>query len=140
MKLDDVNKLVLQEIQDEMLDEDNIDLSIDELYTVANSQFIGGAFAVQLRISYFLAFIGTFVLKNKKAYVESVKEVEKLKDKVSEEEYKKIVLDKRIANKHTMNGSRIETAKEFNQLPSIVSENTTIKHFNELYKEIMQNE
>lgn len=139
MKLDETTTQILQEVKEELYEEDGIELGIDEIFGVVNSQFVGAAFAVQKRISWFFCYLGTFVLKNKKAYVESVKEVEKLKGVVSEEEYKKIVRQKKIANKNVMNGASLKTIKELQELPETIAERKTLKHFNELYKEILQN-
>lgn len=138
MKPDETINITLQEIQEEILEEFDIDFSIEELFSIANSQFVGGAVAVNKRLSYFLPFIGTFVLKNKRFMIQSVVQTEKLKDIVSEDEYKAIILAKRIANKKTMHPSRLPLIKNLSALPRDIANSRSIASINLLYREIIE--
>ena len=137
MGTDKVIDELLQEVQYEIKTEENIELSIDEIFDIVNSQFIGCALAVSKRLSFFIPYIGTFVLKNKKAYIKSIEETQKLKALVSEQEYKEIIKQKRIANANVMNGSTLETITELKELPSTLADNVRIRSVNKLYKEII---
>lgn len=137
MGTDEIINELLQDVQYEIKIEDNIELSVDEIFDIVNSQFIGCALAVNKRLSFFIPYIGTFVLKNKKAYIKSIEEVQKLKALVSEEQYKEIVKEKRIANANVMNGSMLDTITELEELPSSLAENVRIRGINKLYKEII---
>tara|TARA_R110000772_G_C13310328_1_gene440540 strand:+ start:59565 stop:59987 length:423 start_codon:yes stop_codon:yes gene_type:complete len=138
MKADETINNILQEVQQELREEDGIDLSTAELFSIANSQFIAGALAVNKRISFFFGYIGGFILKNKRAYIESVKSVKALKGTIPDEEYMAIVKEKRIANFNGMNGARLEVITELKDLPNDLADNQKIKGINKLYKEIIE--
>lgn len=140
MKSDEVILGILYEVQEEIEKEQNITISIEELFEICNSQFVGGRVAAYKRLSFSLDYIGTFVFKNLDAYVESVKSVNSVKDLVSEEEYKTIIKEKRIANRDTMNGSRLEVISDIKSLPKDVTTPHYHKHLSEMITEIIENE
>jgi len=138
MKVDDTINILLQEIHQELLDEEDIDLSIEEIFNVANSQYVCGALAVNKRLSFFLPYIGTFVLKNKRYLIQSVAQVGKLKDVLSPEDYAKVILDKRIANRNVMKPSNIPLIKNLSALPEDLANSRSIVAINALYKQIIE--
>lgn len=139
MKKDDTIDSILIEIKNELKKEKKKDLEVEEIFEIANSQFVGGAVALNKRLSCVFDYIGSLVLKNKKAYVASIKSVHSLKDKVSEEEYKEIIRQKKIANKNAMNASNLKLIKELKDLPEDLADNAKIKHYNDLYKQVIYN-
>lgn len=140
MKPDETISSIIYEIQEEIFKEKKVELSPEEIFNIVNSQFIGGAVAVSKRISFDFKYMCSFVLKNKQAYVESVKEIEKLKEKVSEEEYKKIVKQKQIDNKETMNASKLYLVDSLEELPSDLTNTDRTTYFNAVYKKILNQE
>ena len=140
MKKDDTIASIIMDIKAELKEEKGIELSEQEIFEIVNSQFIGGAFAVLKGLSFIFKAFGNFVFKNKDHYIRSVREVQKLKDKVSEEEYKEIIKQKRIANVDTMKISKIPIIRELSELPDNIEEVTTIKEYENLYQEVINNE
>lgn len=137
MKNDETIDSIIFEIKEE-LENEGIELAEQEIFELVNSQFIGGAVAVKKRISFMISYIGNFVFKDLKSYVTSVKEVNKLKDQVSEEEYQRIIKEKRIANKDTLNGSKIPLSLNIDELPEDVTGNIAIKKYAELYSKVIE--
>ncbi len=140
MKLDNTIRSIVLEIQNELKDEKGIDLTPEEIFNIANSQFIAGSIAKTRGISFRLPYIGNFIFKNKQAYTQSLKEVEKLKDKVSPEEYKEIIKQKRIANKNTMKNNSKLVIKELEDLPDQISNISSVKYWNKVYNEVIEAE
>lgn len=137
MKVDETINAVLQEIQVECKKELKKDLSINELFEICNSQFVGGAVAFDLKVSFLLSYIGNFLYKNIRAYRESLVEMNKLKEQVSEEEYKEIIKEKKIANQNVLTSSNFKIVKRLEDLPEFVTESRSIVEFNRLYKKVL---
>ena len=140
MKLDEPIHNILLDIRQEIAEEEGIDLSIEELFEICNSQFVGGRIAVTKRLSFSFDYIGTFVMKNKDAYLKSVQSVHALKGTIPEEEYQKIVMDKRIANKGATNGSNLDLITDIAGLPSDVATPNYLKAISEMVKQVIEDE
>ena len=137
MIADETIDLVIQEIQQEILEEEGLDFSTEEVFNIANSQFVCGAVAVNKRISYVLPFIGTFLLKNKRYMIQSVIHTGRLKEQLPEEQYNKLVEAKRRANKKVMKVSNIPYIKNLSALPRDLADSRSISSINALYKQII---
>lgn len=137
MKNDEVISNICIEISQE-LKEEGIDISPQEAFKIANSQFIAMALAKSRGLSARLDYIGNFIFKNKTSYMQSVKEVEKLKDKVTPEAYKRIVKEKRIANKRVMSGINHKTIERLEDMPGEVKGNSALTYWNNVYKELIE--
>lgn len=140
MYRDETIRAVLLEIKNEIKKETNEDFSIEELFNIVNSQFVAGGLAANKRISVFYSYIGTFKIKNLKAYVQSIKDVKSIKEKVTDEVYEKIVQEKRIANKKAFSSSKIKLVTDLKDLPEDVSDRTVMRSYNKIYKELLNNE
>ena len=137
MKPDETIDIALQEIQYEIKDEEDTEFSTQELFNIANSQFVGGAVAVNKRLSFYVPYIGTFILKNKRFIVASVANTSNLREHLSEEDFKKLVDAKRTANKRNMQTSRIPLIKDLADLPDDLADSLSIKKTNALYRQIV---
>ena len=140
MQLDGVITDILHDIQQELAEEEGIEISIEELFTICNSQFVGGRIAVNKRLSFFFDYIGTFVMKNKDAYIKSVKDLESLKGTIPEEEYKELIMKKRIANKGKLNGSKLDTIKEIANLPNDISTPNYLRAVSDMVQQVIEDE
>jgi hypothetical protein len=140
MQKDDTIKAILLDIKNEIEEETDEEFSIEELFSIVNSQFVAGGLAINKRLSIFYSYIGTFIFKNKKAYSKSVKDVYNLKGTIPDEEYNTIVKKKRIANSKVMKGSNLKLITELKDLPEDVSELMIMQSYNEIYQELLNNE
>lgn len=140
MIIDETITSIIIEIREELKEERGIELSEQEIFELANSQFIGAAFAVSRGISFFISYIANFVFKNKKDYISSVESINKLKSKVSDKEYKEIIKKKKMVNKDTMNASTYKLITELSEIPDSISENVTISKYNEFHNKLIENE
>ncbi len=138
MKADDTIDILIQEIQQELSEEEGVNLSVEEVFSIANSQFVGGALAVNKRLSFFFPYIGTFVLKNRRYMIQSVIHTGRLKSQVSKEQYDKLIMAKRIANKKMTSPSQLPIIKNLSALPEDLANSRSIVAINALYKQIIE--
>lgn len=95
MKLDDTTKEVTYEVQQE-LKKEGIDISIEEIIDVVGSQFLTANLAFKKCVDVRVPYFGTFTRKHGVEMSKAGIELNKLKDSVSAEEFKRLRLEKQL--------------------------------------------
>ena len=98
MKLDDVTKEILVDIQSD-LTKQGVEISIQEIANIVESQFIGGNLAFKKGLEVRLPLFGTFVRKHGLEKSKAAAELNKLKDMFTKEEFERKVLEAKLENK-----------------------------------------
>lgn len=98
MKLDDVTKEIIVEIQNDLA-KDDIDISIQEIANIVESQFIGGNLAFKKGLEVRLPLFGSFVRKHGLEKSKAAAELNKMKDMFTKEDFERKVLEAKLANK-----------------------------------------
>lgn len=103
MKLDTVAINFLAEIQQEILEENKVELSIQEIGEIVDSQFIASNYAFKKGVEVRLPGFGTFIRKNGKAKIEETLALKEQREELGEEEYEKRLYELRVRNKKQSN-------------------------------------
>lgn len=99
MNITDVTKEILYEVQRELHTEKGIELSIQEIAEIAESQFLGLTFGIKRGIDVRLPLFGSFLRKFGYEKGMAGIELNKLKKFMSDDEYNRKVLEAKIRNK-----------------------------------------
>ena len=95
MNITDTTKEFLLEIQNELKAEDSLELSIQEIAEIVESQFIGATYGIKRGIDIRLPRFGVFARKFGRDKSVGQNELKALKDTMSKDEYDRKLLDKK---------------------------------------------
>ncbi len=125
MQLDITTKEVFIKLQKGIKDKFDLDLSIQEIGAIYESQFQAGALGFKKRINIRLPYIGVFVDKGRKRKFKKNAELKKNSGYISEEEYAKALLSIQKEEKEQMTKAKSETTpasiEEIKKVDSIVN-------------------
>ena len=99
MKLDEVTKEAIVEIQQEVLAETGLTLSLQEIAEIAESQFVSANLAFKKGLEVRLPVIGTFVRKHGLEKGLAAQKLNSLKGVLDEDTFKQKILEAKLANK-----------------------------------------
>lgn len=125
MKLDITTKEALIMLQKKVKEKFDLDLSIQEIGTIYESQFQAGALGFKKRVTVRLPYIGVFVDKERKRKHEKFLELENLKPFISNAEYKEKLLKVQLEEKALMTKAKSETVfatvEDLKKIPNVVN-------------------
>lgn len=99
MKLDSAVTTFLAEVQKEVKEENGIDLSIQEIGEIVDSQFIAANLAFKKGVEVRLPVFGSFIRKNGKQKMDDTQALKERRDELGEEEFEKQLYALRVRNK-----------------------------------------
>lgn len=140
MKLDYTIKNIIIEIKNELKEEEDIDISEQEIFNICNSQFIGGVLAKIKKISFSLSHIGHFLYKDLNYYFKNIKETDKIVKEMDDEERKKFLNNKKTFHKKEFRASNMKVIRNLEDLPDDIVKTNTYVHYTNVLKQIKYNE
>lgn len=99
MVLDSVVIDFLSEIQKELIEENKVELSIQEIGEIVDSQFVAANYAFKKGVEVRLPGFGSFIRKNGKQKIEDTLELKAKRAELGEEEFEKQLYALRVRNK-----------------------------------------
>ena len=123
MKLDKVTIETLQTVQHEIKNKHNVELSIEEVANIVDSQFIAANLAFKKRLGVRLPVIGSFTPKLMDATNIKMNQLSKEKPKLGIKEYltrHKEIVNARIAFKKSLRFPKVKNLKELIKYVDIV--------------------
>lgn len=134
MKLDYKLKDIISEIQKELKEEDDIDISIQEIAAIADSQFVAAIFAFTKGLEVKLHKLGGF----KRRFMQNIKkgraELTELKDTLTKDQLDRLEMEMKIDRKkwNAKRSSIIRriTLQELLSMPVIVNKQNKYNKFN----------
>lgn len=121
MKLDDTIIGFLHEIQQELIKEKKVELSIQEIGEIVDSQFVAANYAFKKGVEVRLPGFGLFIRKNGKKKMDVTEALKERREELGEEEYQKQLYELRVKTKKA---SKIRPSKltleELKAIPDIV--------------------
>jgi len=99
MKLDDTTTIFLNEIQQELIGENELELSIQEIAEIVDSQFIASNYAFKKGIEVRLPLFGTFIRKHGREKIQETLELKDRREELGEIEFERQLYALRVRNK-----------------------------------------